>query len=38
MREFIRDVGGPVVIAELFVLAAFLSTLVLFAGIVFGDI
>ncbi len=38
MGEFIRDVGGPIVIAELFVLAVFLSMLLFGAGLLLGDI
>lgn len=38
IREFVRDVGGPIVIAELFALAAFLSMLLFVAGMLVGDI
>lgn len=38
MREFIRDVGGPVAIAELFVLAVSLCTLLFWSGHLLGDI
>lgn len=38
VREFVRDVGGPVAIAELFVLAVFLMGLLFGAGLIVGDL
>jgi hypothetical protein len=38
MLEFIRDVGGPVMVAEMVVLAVVLPVLLFWAGVLLGDI
>lgn len=37
MREFIRDVGGPVAIAELIVIGAFIAMIAVGSGLASGS-